>query len=756
MVTAAPDAVATGTTVEQLVLVPAGGRVARELRIDWLILASTALVILGVFCLQSFRLTRAPDVFVDEITYFYVGKSIAQGEAMRQYWFAPDTTFFWQPPLFFLLEVGVIKVFNNVITGPFAAIFLMRYLNVALAALTGGLLFFLGTRLHRASTGLIMGLLFALDPFILRSARRNLLEVTVMVFVVLGVLILQRFPDGLSRRGAVALGIIFGLVLLAKEVAFYSLALPALVTLIGQRRHFRRHAARLAGSMAVSLAVYGLYPLWSVLNGTWGEFLQLKVYQFRRFEGVIQASGWNRTVASNAGSRPPTFIEALGVNLPTYGTSYVLIVLGSLLGIYLLLRARHDPGARLLGSWSLINNIFFAYTIVRGQLNDQFFYLLLVPTCAVVGYTVPLLARALSERAVWPIAAQRPAAALVLAVLPGLCAMNGSLYYTKYAVGVDDGYRQVHNYLLDHVPPGSPLLIGSDTGIHVFPEYRTFLVRTPEEVSAQHIHYFVLSSKDAWGHYNGITPEFYDWVTANSVELFAIDEPTFWRLGVYYMAYPDEYRKTTSASVGGTEPPALTPVQLAARPIPPVTNTIDRRYFTATGHTISGEFKRHWESRGGLTLFGYPLSEPVQEGGRLVQYFERARLELIPEATSADRHVQSAPLGRELTAMRLGEEAFHTLDPLTVGAGRRYFDASGHSMGGVFRRYWEQYGGLDPFGQPISEELLEVDPQTGQSYTVQYFERARFEYHPENADTANEIILSQLGREALGARGVRR
>ena len=40
-------------------------------------------------------------------------------------------------------------------------------------------------------------------------------------------------------------------------------------------------------------------------------------------------------------------------------------------------------------------------------------------------------------------------------------------------------------------------------------------------------------------------------------------------------------------------------------------------------------------------------------------------------------------------------------------------------------------GGTMSFGYPISEPF--IDPHTGLS--VQYFERARFEYHPEHAGT---------------------
>jgi hypothetical protein len=42
--------------------------------------------------------------------------------------------------------------------------------------------------------------------------------------------------------------------------------------------------------------------------------------------------------------------------------------------------------------------------------------------------------------------------------------------------------------------------------------------------------------------------------------------------------------------------------------------------------------------------------------------------------------------------------------------------------------------------------------EDGNVYTVQYFERARFEYHPENAPPY-DVLLGQFGRQILAAGG---
>lgn len=58
------------------------------------------------------------------------------------------------------------------------------------------------------------------------------------------------------------------------------------------------------------------------------------------------------------------------------------------------------------------------------------------------------------------------------------------------------------------------------------------------------------------------------------------------------------------------------------------------------------------------------------------------------------------------------------------------------------------------FGYPISEELDEGNGDgSGRAYTVQYFQRARFEYHPELAGTPYEVQLGLLGDQALKEKG---
>lgn len=186
-------------------------------------------------------------------------------------------------------------------------------------------------------------------------------------------------------------------------------------------------------------------------------------------------------------------------------------------------------------------------------------------------------------------------------------------------------------------------------------------------------------------------------------------------------------------------------------------------FFSQTNHHVSSRtgFLNYWRENGGVLIFGYPISEEIVENSRVVQYFERARFEYHPESPDAQGRIQLSLLGRELTAGR-------TFPDATPDMGAQYFPETKHTLSGKFLRFWVKRGGLSIFGYPISEPIDELSPSNGQVRTTQYFERARFEYHPEALDgfyhereQANgillaglhEIQLSDLGRQAAQRKG---
>ncbi|WP_124681927.1 hypothetical protein [Candidatus Viridilinea mediisalina] len=148
-----------------------------------------------------------------------------------------------------------------------------------------------------------------------------------------------------------------------------------------------------------------------------------------------------------------------------------------------------------------------------------------------------------------------------------------------------------------------------------------------------------------------------------------------------------------------------------------------QHYFPQTGHFLGGAFRSFWERNGGLDIFGYPISpEFVQNSdGRIVQYFERARFEL--DVVNDQAFISLGLVGREYLAAT--GQGFPRVGPVSA-PGVRYFPETGHTLRGQFLTFWQQRGGAEIFGLPISEEVVQQLPD-GQNYLVQYFERGRFE-----------------------------
>jgi hypothetical protein len=176
--------------------------------------------------------------------------------------------------------------------------------------------------------------------------------------------------------------------------------------------------------------------------------------------------------------------------------------------------------------------------------------------------------------------------------------------------------------------------------------------------------------------------------------------------------------------------------------------TPNSRTFPETKKTVKDKFLQYWDTHGGLPQQGYPISEEMQEvsptDGKTykVQYFERAVFELHPENAGTQYEVLLSLLGRFEYQKRYPNGALRQ-EPNTT-AGSVLYPQTGKRLGGRFKQYWEQNGGLAQQGYPISDEFTEISALNNKPYRVQYFERAVFEYHPENK-APYDVLLSQLG-----------
>lgn len=175
-------------------------------------------------------------------------------------------------------------------------------------------------------------------------------------------------------------------------------------------------------------------------------------------------------------------------------------------------------------------------------------------------------------------------------------------------------------------------------------------------------------------------------------------------------------------------------------------------------------FAAFWRANGGLPVFGYPIGPSEQrtlEDGTTItiQWLERTRLEYHPQNPPAYR-VQLGRIGVERLA-QLGRDWRAETREAGPQPGCLWFAETGHNVcdqerNAGFKSYWERNGlrirgltgyqqSLALFGLPLSRANPEPGPN-GELVITQWFERARFEWHPEQPQ-ASRVLLGLLGNE---------
>jgi len=202
--------------------------------------------------------------------------------------------------------------------------------------------------------------------------------------------------------------------------------------------------------------------------------------------------------------------------------------------------------------------------------------------------------------------------------------------------------------------------------------------------------------------------------------------------------------------------------------LPQVGAQTAERCFVETSFCVAGPFRSFWE-QGGLATFGFPLgpqgqpqANPQAAGAPAqVQWFERHRLELHP-ANPSPYNLLLGRVGAERLE-QLGRD-WQQAPPSPPQPGCQFFPETGRNLCAPFLAPWQASGreldgqpgvsaseSLALFGLPLTEAQTET--LDGQSYTVQWFERARFELHQLDGGVTR-VLFGRLGAELLAGGAV--
>ena len=157
------------------------------------------------------------------------------------------------------------------------------------------------------------------------------------------------------------------------------------------------------------------------------------------------------------------------------------------------------------------------------------------------------------------------------------------------------------------------------------------------------------------------------------------------------------------------------------------------KYFPETGHTVKGEFLRFYRKAANPELlYGAPITEQfTSKDGKVVQYFQRARLEASRGLTGSTV-VKLTPLGQ--AAYESGSPVLNIDNPSACKSFSTQFQVCF-----AFLDFYTANGGQAQFGKPLSPFEFH------ENLIVQYFENARFEWRADRPE-GQRVVLTDLGR----------
>ncbi|HEX2914315.1 MAG TPA: C39 family peptidase [Chloroflexia bacterium] len=172
----------------------------------------------------------------------------------------------------------------------------------------------------------------------------------------------------------------------------------------------------------------------------------------------------------------------------------------------------------------------------------------------------------------------------------------------------------------------------------------------------------------------GVSAYFYrEWLSAGGMKIFGLPleeaKTSGSKIYQYFERARMEYdlngpaNQPVQLGLVGTELTQNRQEEIPFQPVSPVASDTTQ-FFPTTGHTLSNGFRDYWQQNGGLAIFGYPISEEFREGSKVVQYFERARLEYYAENPD-DYKILPGRLGAEQLAGNKFFEGLAYLLPFT-------------------------------------------------------------------------------------------
>jgi hypothetical protein len=332
----------------------------------------------------------AYDVFIDEITYTRLAHSIAAGHGV-----VLGRTPFDLHPGAALAAYGLVEKVFKLPSQLLPLLLDLRYTAAAFGALACVGLFFLVRLAAPMPIAVVAALLAALDPFVVHYDSLVMLEPPSQAAAVATVALVAAWGQAdRPRRRRVLLGLAglaAAVTVCSKETFGFALGIALLVLLALGWTHSRR------GIMVVVAAEAAGYAVDMLATGLSTGF---RPWFHDQFRGLARLIGSVQTTGFNAPSTHVSLLARVGADASQYAGSYLLLLAGAVAAIHTVWRAwrararlnrltRAERVRVLIAVWTISGFAYLAYATLFGTIEEQMYYICLLPAIASVAAAVP-------------------------------------------------------------------------------------------------------------------------------------------------------------------------------------------------------------------------------------------------------------------------------------------------------------------------------------------------------------------------------
>ena len=462
----------------------------------WAVVVAVALVALTA---RLVALPTAYDIFIDETSYASIAMNVAKGHGATLY----GLPFVLHPPAAFGLWALAILAGGQHETLE-STIYLLRNVDAVLGAASCVVTFYLVDAMARRRVAVAAALLVAVDPLAISFDSRVMLEAPAQlaaVSMVLCVVLADRFRHSRGRRRAllIAAGVTGGAALATKET-FGLVVLVTLILLVFTGWVLsRREALRVSG---VAVFVY------LVSVGAEAGSFGFKTWWNAKIVGMLRLTGAYQITGFNAPQTHVSLVSRVLANSQVFAVTYLVLATGVLCALGLLWRLEpwypkrrlREPGRRasaLVGLWTLSAAAYLAYATVLGTIEEQMYYILLLPSIVSI--------------CVWwagwsAVRTKRWRTAAIAALVAALC-FNGGVWASIH-FGHDDEYGRLMAWESVHVPTSAVVATTDGTSQFLLPHGIIGQWNSIAKLRRHHVDYVVLSTLLVDQGYGLATPVF--------------------------------------------------------------------------------------------------------------------------------------------------------------------------------------------------------------------------------------------------------